>query len=303
MPENNLAEITPSVPQNKNLNIWVSFIFLTIAWGSSFILMKRGLMAYTPAQVASTRVGTAMLALIFLAAKHIKYIPRHLYFYVFVSAMCGICVPAFLFTIAETHLNSSIAGVLNALTPCMTFIIGVIFFKKSSGPLQILGLMLGFAGSATLILVNTAGKLDLNTWALFVVVATLCYGVNLNIVKNYLNDIKPLHLSTVTVAIAGVFGMVYMFTTNWYTTFTTVPFGKSAMLAMVTLGLLGTAAAQIVFNRMLQMSSAIFASSITYFIPIVAILWGVLDGEGFNFWQFLGLLMIIGGIVILNKFK
>ena len=177
------------------------------------------------------------------------------------------------------------------------------FFQNSSSPLKIVGLLLGFAGSATLILVNASGGLDLNTWALFVVVATLCYGINLNIVKNYLQEIKPLHLSTVTVAIAGVFGFIYMLSTNWYYTFTTAPFGKSAMLAMVTLGLLGTAAAQIVFNRMLLMSSAIFASSITYFIPIVAILWGVLDGEGFNFWQFLGLLMIIGGIVILNKFK
>ena len=274
-----------------------------LAWGSSFILMKRGLTAYTPAQVASTRIAVAFLALSFLAVQHFKYIPRHLYFYVFVSAMCGIAIPAFMFTIAETHLNSSIAGVLNALTPCMTFIIGVVFFKHSAGHLKIIGLLLGFAGSATLILVNARGELDLNTWALFVVFATLCYGINLNIVKNYLHDVKPLHLSTVSVAIAGIFGLIYMLSTNWYTIFITAPNGKSAMLAMVTLGLLGTAAAQIVFNRMLQLSSAIFASSITYFIPIVAIIWGVLDGEGFTIWQFLGVLMIIGGIIILNKFK
>ncbi len=288
---------------NKDLIIWSSFIFLMLAWGSSFILMKRGLTAYTPAQVASTRIGTAAIALSFLAIQHFKFIPRHLYFYVFISAMCGIAIPAFMFTIAETHLSSSIAGVLNALTPCMTFIIGVVFFRHSGGHLKIIGLLLGFAGSATLILLNAKGELDLNTWALFVVFATLCYGINLNIVKNYLRDIKPLHLSTVTVALAGIFGLVYMLSTNWYMIYKTAPNGKSAMFAMVTLGLLGTATAQIVFNKMLQLSSAIFASSITYFIPLVAIIWGVLDGEGFNLWQVLGVLMIIGGIIILNKFK
>jgi drug/metabolite transporter (DMT)-like permease len=298
-----MTVLTAAETKRQNLVVWSSFLFLTLAWGSSFILVKRGLQAFSPAQVASIRLSVAMLALIGLAVQHVGQIPRARMGYVFLSALLSIFMPAYCFALAQMGISSSIAGVLNALTPSMAFVIGLLFFQQKSNTFKVLGLALGFLGSALLILVNSKGQIALNAYALFVVVATFGYGINVNIVKRYLHDVKPLHLSTVSVAIAGLFAVTYLLSTNWLTILQTAPKGQSAFLAACTLGLLGTAAAQIFFNRMLQLSSAVFASSITYFIPIVAVMWGIWDGEILTFLHLIGIAMIIGGIVILNRFR
>jgi drug/metabolite transporter (DMT)-like permease len=283
--------------------IWISFVFLTIAWGSSFILVKRGLEAYEPAQVASIRLSSAMIALLGLAISHIKQVPRDRLPYIFLSGVFGLFIPAFMFAWAQRGVSSSIAGVLNAFTPCMTFVLGIVFFRQKGGFMKIIGIFLGFLGTSLLILINPKGQISFNNYGLFVIVATICYGLNLNIVKRYLPDIRSLHLTSLTIASTGIIALLYLLTTDWITVYQAAPKGHSALAASIFLGLLGTASGQLVFNRMLQMTSAVFASSITYFIPIVAVTWGVLDGEVLTIWHYLGMSLIIGGVLILNRFK
>jgi drug/metabolite transporter (DMT)-like permease len=285
------------------VGVWIAFFFLTLAWGSSFMLAKRGLMAYSALQVAGLRLSAAMLALIGLAVVHIRHIPLRKLPYVLASATLAVFAPAFLFATAQTGLDSSLAGVLNALTPCMTFVLGIAFFQQPFGWGKMTGLLLGFAGSAVLILVNARGELSVNHFALYVVVATMCYGLNLNLIKHFLGDVRSLHLSTVTVSMAGLMALPFLLSSDWLQVFQQAPQGRPALFASVFLGLLSTAFAIVVFNWMLSRTSAIFASSITYFIPIVAVCWGVLDGEQFSFWHYAGMAAIIGGIIVLNRFK
>ncbi len=289
--------------KRTDVGVWIAFLLLTLAWGSSFMLAKRGLAAYSPLQVAGLRLSAAMLVLVIPAAIHVRQIPVRKLPYVLVSALLAVFFPAFLFATAQTGLNSSLAGVLNALTPCMTFVLGIAFFQQPFGWGKMAGLLLGFAGSALLILINAQGQLSINHFALYVVVATIGYGLNLNWVKYFLGDVRPLHLSTVTVSMAGLLALPVLLSSDWIQVFQQAPQGRIALYASVFLGLLSTGFAIIVFNWLLSRTSAIFASSITYFIPIVAVCWGLLDGEILTAWHYGGMACIIGGIIVLNRFK
>jgi drug/metabolite transporter (DMT)-like permease len=285
------------------LQIWLSFLVLTLAWGSSFILVKRGLEAFTPLQVASIRLVSAAAVLSFWGFSNLKHIPKGQLKFVIGSGILSMGVPAFLFSMAQVGLKSSIVGVLNALTPAFAFIIGILFFKQKSKFMQVVGLLFGFFGSVLLILEKENGGFSLNGYAGFVVLATLCYGLNVNMIKRYLPDLKPIYLSSVAVLASGLLALPYLLSTNWLDVVANNPKGMQSLAAAVTLGCVGTAFAQVVFNNMLQQSSAVFASSITYFIPIVAVMWGVWDGEMLTFWHYLGIACLIVGIIILNKFR
>jgi drug/metabolite transporter (DMT)-like permease len=282
---------------------WISFIVLTIAWGSSFMLVKRGLQSFSPWQVASIRLTAAMTVFLPFALRYFKEIPKAQLPYIFLSGLLSMCIPAFLFCAAQVGLSSSIVSILNALTPAFTFIVGVFFYQQKSKMMQIVGLTIGFIGSALLIFINPKGEITLNFYAFYVVAATVCYGINVNMVKRFLPDVKPLHLTSIAVMVAGILALPYLLSTNWITIYNTAPKGKESFFASVALGVISTAFAQFIFNRMLQFSTAVFASSITYFIPIVAVMWGVLDGEILLPLHFLGMAFIIGGILILNKFR
>ncbi|NJN34379.1 MAG: DMT family transporter [Saprospiraceae bacterium] len=255
-----------------------------------------------PVEVASIRLASAFLVLIPFALRSIRELPIQQLPYILLSGLLSTFVPAYLFCMAQVGLSSSIVGVLNALTPAFTFVFGILLFKQKSKLAQVLGLTTGFVGSALLILINPKGELVLNGYAFYVVAATVCYGLNVNMVKNYLPNVKAVHLTSIAVSVSGVFAFIYLLSTNWLTVLTQNPKGQSSFLAAVTLGVVGTAFAQWVFNYMLRYSTAVFASSITYFIPIVAVMWGVWDGEILSFWHYIGMLCIVGGILILNKF-
>ncbi|MFM2269875.1 MAG: hypothetical protein RL757_3316 [Bacteroidota bacterium] len=303
---------------DQSLLIWGSFFILTLFWGSSFILIKKALLGFSAFQVADIRLFTAGATLASLAYVHVKRIPREKLKYVFVVSITGIFLPAYLFSAAQLGLNSSVVGVLNALTPAFTFLISLFFFGGKRNNMQLLGLMLGFFGSILLIAVNAKGQFSLNNYAFFVVAATICYGTNTNLVKNYLSDVPALYISTVSVTIAGLLTLPHLFLSGTWGTHNLNLEGISKafsgdwknlvfekwqvpMFAAMSLGLLGTALAQLIFNRVLQLSSAVFASSITYFIPIVAVMWGIFDGEVLLIWHYVGMLFIIIGIFILNK--
>ncbi len=283
--------------------IWTAFLYLTLVWGSTFILNKRTLVTFTAIQTASLRLTFAMSAMIWFVKPHFALLPKEKRFHLLLSALTGICIPAYCFALAQMGLPSAMTGVLNALTPCMAFILGIIFFQQSASWLKIAGLALGFVGSAMIILVNAKGELSLNSHALWVILATILYGFNLNWVKKHLAEVPALPLATLSVTVAGAVGFCILLTTNWLETMQANPAGATSFAAIATLGIFGTAVAQFFFSRMLQLSSALFAGSITYFIPIVAVGWGLYDGEVLTWVHCLGILCIIGGILIIRRFK
>jgi drug/metabolite transporter (DMT)-like permease len=291
--------------ERKSLIVWSSFLLLTIAWGSSFILMKRGLQGgFSPFDIASVRMLSAFVCLAIPAAINFKHIPKEKLGYVVLSGLISMFIPAYLFCIAQTRMESSVVSILNALTPAFTFVVGILAFQQPLKKMQSLGLFVGFLGSLILIMVNSKGEFSLNEYAFLVLGATLCYGTNVNLIKQKLSDVKSIHLSSVTVAVAGIFALVYLLVSGSIPTiYANAQIHPWAFGAIVLLGAMGTAFAQVVFNNMLTLTTSVFASSITYFIPIVAVLWGVYDGEVLVFLHYVGMVFIIGGILILNKNK
>lgn len=289
----------------KSINIWayLFYIILVITWGSSFILMKLGLEYYSPAQVATVRQLSALIIFFGFAVFHIRKIPLNKLAYVALSGLLGMFIPAYLFCYAEVGVTSAVAGILNAFTPAFTVIVGAYFFNQRIRRTQIIGLLIGFLGIALLILVNAKGEFVINHFSFFVIVATICYGFNINIVRNHLSELNPFHISTVSVSIAGVFSSLYLLITGGFHVLPITPQNKYPLLAAVALGVLGTAVAQVLFNQLIKRSSTIFASSIVYALPIVAVFWGVLDGETFLLWQFIGMICILIGIVIMRRSK
>jgi drug/metabolite transporter (DMT)-like permease len=289
--------------QKDKFIIWTAFLYLTLIWGSTFILNKRTLITFDAIQTASLRLTFAMSVMIWFVKPHFAQIPKEKRFHLLVSALTGICIPAYCFAIAQTGLPSAMTGVLNALTPCMVFILGIVFFRQTPSKLKIIGLTLGFIGSAIIILVNAKGELSLNAHALWVILATILYGFNLNWIKKHLSEIPALPLATLAVTIAGTVGFCILLTTNWLQTMQQNPMGLYSLAAIATLGIFGTAIAQFFFSRLLQLSSALFAGSVTYTIPLVAIAWGIWDGEVLTWVHFLGILCIIGCILIISRLK
>ncbi len=294
-----------ALKENKNIIIWGSFLLLTLAWGSSFILVKKALAGgFTPFEVASMRMVAAMSVLLIPAALAISKVSREKLLYMVVSGLISMLIPAFLFCTAQVHINSSVASILNTLTPAFTFLVGVVAFQQPLKKMQIVGLLIGFVGSTMLILVNPKGEFSINHYALLILLATLLYGINVNLVKNKLSGIRPGHVSALAVCASGTAAILYLLGSgsipHIYQNSIEHPW---ALGAMVLLGAMGTAFATLIFNYMLAHTTSVFASAITYFIPIVGVMWGVWDGEVLVLQHYLGMLLIIGGVLILNRFK
>lgn len=283
---------------------WLIFVTLALIWGSSFILMKRGLDVYTPPQVAAIRMVVAFLFLFPFVIRHIKEIPRDKWILIIVAGMLGNGIPAFLFTKAETGLSSSVAGILNSLTTVFSLLVGLLFFKMKTTTTKIMGVFLGLAGAILTVAYNAKGSFDSNYYySIYIIVACVCYAFNVNLIKSYLGSINNVQLSGFALFGVGPITIAYLFSTDFVHRISTNPKGIESFLYVVILGVFGTGVSQIMFNKLLKTSSVLFSSSITYFIPIVAIMWGVLDGESIGMMQILGFLTVIAGVFLINKRK
>ncbi|MCU0447580.1 MAG: DMT family transporter [Microscillaceae bacterium] len=290
---------------SKTLTIsWLLLIFLALIWGSSFILVKKGLLAFSPMQVASIRTTAGFLALLGLAIPHLRQIPRDKWVYLWLSGMLGVFLPAFLFAYAQTSLSSSLAGVFNALTPLFTLVAGVLFFQQKSSKYKLLGVILGLLGSVGLsFLSSKQGMGQFNASVLLIVLATMMYGVNVNLVKKHLQGLKPLQVSAMSLVAIAPFALLGFWFTDVIGTLGQDSAAWVSLGYLVMLGVFSTAIATVFFNYLLQIATPVFASSVTYLIPIVAIMWGVLDGEQLLAAHFICFLGILGGIGLVNFSK
>ena len=275
---------------------------LSIVWGSSFVLIKEGLVGLTALQVASFRIISSGIILLPIALNSFKKIPSNKLVLVFVSGVLGSLLPAYLFCIAELHIDSSLAGTLNALTPIFAILIGALFFKTNTARNKIMGISISFAGSILLFFAQPTFSENSNIKdVLLVIVATLCYGINLNIVGKHLKEVPSLNIVAVALSSNAVPAAIVLYFTGY---FQQDIFEKIILISTVytlILGVIGTAAATVIFYMLIKRAGIVFSSMVTYAIPIVAVFWGILYGEQVGWKQIACLLIILTGVYVANK--
>ena len=286
--------------ENSNLANWSIMIILAFIWGSSFILMKRGLELFSYTQVADLRMGLAWLSLLPFVCRQLIKTPKHFWIPLAVVGLFGNGIPAFLFTKAQTQLDSSLTGILNALVPLFTLLIAVFFFKTKVKKHNILGIWIGLAGAIWLVAGDGVVMKNAH-YAWFVVVATICYAISLNTIKNYLGELNPIHITGLAFFFAGPPALIHLFSTDFLEVINTQENAWSTLGYIFILAVIGTSMAVAIFNKLVARTTAIFASSVTYLIPIFAIMWGVIDGEHIALKHILGTAIIFAGIYLVNK--
>lgn len=289
---------------SKKFTDWLLFIVLSVIWGSSFILMKIGLDNHlSPYQIAAVRIVAAGLLLLPVAVKAIVHIPVKKFPLIVLSGALGSFFPAFLFCIAEQELDSSLAGMLNSLTPIFVIIIGALFFKKDTPANKVIGILIAFAGSILLVLskgpIQTTDNL-INP--LLIVLATIMYGMNVNIVSKYLSHLSSLQVAALALTSNAIPAIIVLYFTGFFS----LSFSDTAVLkgtaASIALGVGGTAIATILFYNLVKRAGPIFSSMVTYGIPFVAILLGVyFNNEHFDWKKGACLLVILFGVFWANK--
>lgn len=280
---------------------WVFLAVLSLIWGSSFILIKKGLLGLSPMQVGSLRIIFAGTFLLLIGFKSLTKIPSFKWKYIGLTALFGTFIPAFLFAIAQSQIDSSISSILNSLTPMNTLLIGIIAFGLQLKRSQIIGVLIGLIGSAILIFNGAITHPNQNYYyAILVLIASLCYATNVNLIKKYLSDVTPLSLSVGNFAVMLIpaLGILYM---TRITDTIQLQITQSAIGYVLILGVIGTGIANIIFFKLIQISSPIFATSVTYLIPVVAFFWGIQDHENINFIQVIGAVIILVGVYLASK--
>lgn len=287
---------------NKILS-WLLFIVLSLTWGSSFILMKRGLEVFTPIQVAALRICFAGIFLLPFAIYHIRKIGLNKHWKAILTVgLFGNFFPAFLFTTAQSKISSSLAGILNALTPIFTMLLAIIVFKNAFYRIQIGGIVIGFLGAIFLLLSKQTIQHNANPllgW--LIVLATFFYAISVNTIKNCLANVNSIAISSIAFLFILIPALMLLFSTNVVHTVNSSSNALKALGYLALLGIWGTAIAVVLYNMLIKNTGILFASSVTYFIPIVALFWGILDGESFYFSQLISIVLIIAGVYLVNR--
>ncbi len=287
---------------NKKLWQWVILIFLAFIWGSSFILMKKGLEVYPHTIVAALRITITFIFLVPFAIKNIRRVDRKKWKYLIASGFLGNGIPAFLFTKAQTEISSSLSGMLNSLTPIFALIIGVILFKTKTLKTQVLGVFIGLIGAVGLVSSNGIDLNDSNlTYTFYIILATICYAFSVNIIKTYLKEVGSVVITSMAFLSIGPLALSYLFTTDFTEITINNDESLNAILFIALLAIFGTAISVILFNMLIKKTSTLYATSVTYLIPIFAIFWGIIDGEVINMIQLFAIIITLIGVYFINK--
>lgn len=275
---------------------------LSLIWGSSFILIKLGLEYFTPMQVGALRIFIAAMAFIPITIVKRKQIDWKLWPYFLIVGMTGSGLPSFLFPLAQQELSSSIAGILNSLTPLFTLIIGAWIFHTKITNAKILGVVVGLAGAVMLILLGEELALDQKLYyGFYILLATICYGTSVNVAKAKMNHVDPNLLMSTAFLFVLPFAVIALFMSGTHTTMLETPGISKGVFYVALLSLLSTFYASILFYKMVQRTNPVFGSSVTYLIPIVGLFWGVMDGEAFGIFHVLGMALILVGVYFSRK--
>jgi drug/metabolite transporter (DMT)-like permease len=283
---------------------WIYLSILALVWGSSFILMKKALIGLTPIQLGALRVLIAGVFLLLVGFKSLKEIQSRHYKYIVYTAITGTFVPVFLFAYAVSGIDSSIASILNSLTPFNTFIVGALAFGFTFKKQQLLGILIGLIGTVILILKGADLNPNQNYWLSFlIIIASIGYAFNVNMVKKHLHDISALSIVAGNFLLLIVPAAIVLAFTDFFSTFEMNQTNINSLGYVTILAIVGTGLAKVLYNKMVHLATPIFASSVTYLIPIVAVFWGMLDGEKLSFTQLIAAVIILFGVYLVNKKK
>lgn len=286
----------------NNSTKWYLLGFLGCVWGSSFILMQLGLKGLNSVQLGSLRILFAAIFLIIVGFRQIPRIPSYKWKYIALTALCGTFIPAFLFAFALSKIDGSISSILNSLTPLNTLLAGLLFFGMSVQRSQVFGVIIGFIGSALLVLFGDGENTTENYYySILIVIASIFYGINVNLIKKYLSDLKPLTISTGNFLIMFIPALLVLYFTGFFDIIHEIKV-QTSLGFIAVLGIIGTGFSNILFFKLIQLSSPVFASSVTYIIPVVAFILGYLFmNETLSIIQLLGAIIVLVGVYFSSK--
>ncbi|MFC2100810.1 DMT family transporter [Bacteroidota bacterium] len=286
-----------------NLVAWIILIVLVIVWGSSFILMKKGLIYFSSEIVGALRMSIAFIVLLPLSLKALSILTKTQWIYLFLAGIFANALPAFLFSYAQTGINSSLAGILNSLTPLSTMLIALLFFHFKLTWQKVLGVLLGTTGVIGLLSISGGHSFEFNFhYAKFIIMATICYAISLNLIKYKLKELDASVITSVSLLLVGIPITAYLFIfTDFLAQINNNSLALRGVGYIALLAVFGTSLALIAFNRLIKISNVVFAASVTYMIPIVAIMWGILDGEKFSMFTIFWICIIISGVVLVRN--
>ncbi len=286
-----------------SLKSWGMLFFLSLIWGSSYILIKKALTAFAPQQVACLRLSFSALILLPFLIANFRQIDWSRLKYLVVVGIMGSGIPAFLFPVAQLKISSSITGILNALTPLFTLFIGVLLFRASWVWSKVLGIMIGLSGATLLVLIKDSNGNGSNiAYSLLVVMATICYAISANTVGNRLRDMNSFHITIVSFFLVGIPAAIWLFaTTDIVHRVSTNPQALPVLGLVALLSLFGTVIGSVYFFRLVQWTNPVFASTVSYLAPVISVIWGFWDGEPVNILHFAGMFLILAGVYLSRK--
>lgn len=287
-----------------SLRKWGTLVILSLIWGSSYILIKKGLTGLTPIQLGSLRVIVTTIIMAPIGFQKIKHIPRQNMKWVALSAFVGSFFPAYLFAFAETEISSSITAVMVSLTPLFTLLISVFVFGEELLKKQVFGVLIGFTGIIVLINNELFSSSFNILYIMFIVLAAFCYAVNANVLKYKLSNIPALGIVFMSFLFMFIPAFIILCFSDFpFSDFTSDPLIIESIIYIVILAVFGTAIAKVLYIKLLAISTPVFSVSTTYLMPVVAIFWGLLDGEEFKLTQFIGTAIILLGVYLVTKKK
>ena len=275
---------------------------LSIVWGSSFILIKKALIAFDPIVLGALRVSVSSLAFVPFVIYYRKEMPWKMWKVFLMVGLTGSGIPAFMYAIAQTQIDSSVSGLLNSLSPIFALIIGALFFKVALNAGKVSGVILGFIGASLLLLAGNKVEMGGQAWyGALIVIGTMCYGTSVNLVKEYFQEYRSIIVSAASFFMIGPPALVYLFFTDFADVMVTHDHALYSFGAVLILSLVGTVISTIIFYKLVQISNAVFASSVAFTIPIVALFWGWIDGEHLGVYHFIGMTLILMGVMLIRK--
>lgn len=291
-------------PLKDNTRKWLYLILLSLVWGSSFILIKKSLLGLTALQLGGLRIVFASLFLFVFGYKSLNTITQSDWKWIAIAGLLSSFFPPLLFALAQTEIDSGTTSIFNSVVPLFTTIVGMVLFGVLVTKRQILGVFIGLFGTVALILAGVEFDPDQNYWySTFILLSALGYALNINIIKKHLTHLSSLAVTTGSFAVAFVPALLLVVFSGFFNEVVENKEMHRALWFLLALALFGTSIANIFFNRLIQLSSPVFAASVTYTIPLVAIMWAVLDGETVNVYQLVGGGIILFGVWLVNKRK
>ena len=287
------------IPENK----WLYLFLLSLIWGSSYILIKRGLVGLSPIELGSARIVISTVFLLVLGFNSLSGLSRYHWKWLIITGLLGTFFPSFFFAFAQLHIDSSVAAILNSLTPIFTVLVGITLFATRMLARQYFGVVIGFVGS--LGLVWGGAQINPNQpigYILLIISASMCYAINIHFLKHKLSAVSPMAMTLGNFIAILPPALIMLFFSDFFS-FQKLqnPEVITSLGYVATLAFFGTAIAKVMFNRFVKMASTVFVSSVTYTLPIVALFWGTLDGEKISSYQLLSTVVILVGVSLAHK--